>query len=316
MKKISDAGAKLVARFEGCRLTAYKDVAGIWTIGYGHTGYVKFFKKNVCAGMTITQDQAVELLKDDLSKFEAPVNKYDSKYSWNQNEFDALVSFALNNGSIDELTKFGTRTRSVIASKILEYNKAKVDGVLQEVPGLTTRRKAEQTLFLTGCLDTETELPVTHGLTSAQIANNIKTVQKWLNENYGNYIKACKLCGNKLLTVDGKNGNKTRAALTIALQLYLNDLGAKLVIDGDYGTSTNKAVLTYIKYVELGNETLASKIVQAVLQIYGYNPQLFYPLFNQDCVDALVQCQDDHNLNDDGKAGVVFFKTFLEQRIV
>ena len=144
MRKVSDAGAQLVARFEGYRSTAYKDAAGVWTIGYGHTGYVKFYGKNVCAGMTITKEQALELLKDDLSKAEKAVNKYYSRYTWNQNEFDALVSFAFNIGSIDQLTANGIRSRSIIAEKILLYNKAGE----KTLAGLTTRRKAEQALFL------------------------------------------------------------------------------------------------------------------------------------------------------------------------
>ena len=37
---------------EGCRLTAYQDTLGIWTIGYGHTG------PEVCEGLVWTQDQA------------------------------------------------------------------------------------------------------------------------------------------------------------------------------------------------------------------------------------------------------------------
>ncbi|MCM1089136.1 MAG: lysozyme, partial [Muribaculaceae bacterium] len=84
--KTGQAGLDLIKKFEGCRLTAYKCPAGIWTIGYGHTGGVQ-------TGQTITQAQADDLLKKDLAKFEANVNKY-SKYGWRQNEFDALVSFA------------------------------------------------------------------------------------------------------------------------------------------------------------------------------------------------------------------------------
>lgn len=143
-KKISDAGAKLVAKFEGYRDKAYRDAVGVLTIGYGHTGYVKYYNKNVFLGMSITQEQALELLKDDLAKAEQQVNKYDAKYNWNQNEFDALVSFAFNTGNINQLTANGTRSKEVIAEKILLYNKADK----KELEGLTTRRKAEQALFL------------------------------------------------------------------------------------------------------------------------------------------------------------------------
>lgn len=144
MRKVSDAGAQFIAKHEGYRSTSYKDAAGVWTIGYGHTGYVKFYGKNVCAGITITKEQALELLKDDLAKAEKAVNKYYSRYTWNQNEFDALVSFAFNIGNIDQLTANVLRSRTVIAEKMLLYNKAGGKVLL----GLTTRRKAERELFL------------------------------------------------------------------------------------------------------------------------------------------------------------------------
>lgn len=37
MMKVSDKGLALIKEFEGCKLTAYKDIVGVWTIGYGHT---------------------------------------------------------------------------------------------------------------------------------------------------------------------------------------------------------------------------------------------------------------------------------------
>lgn len=133
--KISQRGIDLIKQFEGCRLTAYKDPAGVWTIGYGHTESVK-------QGMKITQEQAEELLKKDLAVYEAKVEKY-SKYNWNQNQFDALVSFAYNIGSIDQLTSNGRRSIKTISDKILEYKKA--GGKTLE--GLVRRRKAEKELF-------------------------------------------------------------------------------------------------------------------------------------------------------------------------
>lgn len=135
--KISDKGIALIKQFEGCRLSAYKCPAGAWTIGYGHTG-------NVTEGQTITQTYADALLRSDLTKYEQKVAKY-SQYSWNQNEFDALVSFAYNVGSIDQLTANGTRSRSIIADKILLYNKASGKVLV----GLVKRRNAERELFLT-----------------------------------------------------------------------------------------------------------------------------------------------------------------------
>jgi GH24 family phage-related lysozyme (muramidase) len=134
--RISQRGIDLIKQFEGCRLKAYKDPAGVPTIAYGHTAGVKM-------GDTITQEQADELLRDDLVIYEGKVAKYDDKYHWNQNQFDALVSFAYNIGSIDQLTSNGRRSIKTISEKILEYNKAGGN----KLEGLVRRRKAEKALF-------------------------------------------------------------------------------------------------------------------------------------------------------------------------
>ncbi len=135
--KTGQAGVNLIKEFEGCRLEAYKCPAGVWTIGYGHTNSVQ-------PGDKITQAQADAYLTADLGKYEAKVNKYYDAYHWSQNEFDALVSFAYNIGSIDQLTANGTRTKAKIASSMLLYNKA--GG--RVLTGLTRRRQKENALFL------------------------------------------------------------------------------------------------------------------------------------------------------------------------
>lgn len=134
--KISDAGINLIKRFEGCRLEAYQDSAKVWTIGYGHTG-------GVYKGQVISQMEADVLLRQDLVKAELAVSKYDNKYHWTQNQFDALVSFAFNIGSINQLTAKGTRSISEISAKIPAYRKA--GGKV--LPGLVKRRQAEKELF-------------------------------------------------------------------------------------------------------------------------------------------------------------------------
>ena len=162
--KTSKNGINLIKKFEGCRLTAYKCAAGVPTIGYGHTAGVKM-------GQAITQEQADRYLKDDLVKYEKNVGKYDSKYRWNQNEFDALVSFAFNIGSIDQLTANGTRDRKTIAERILQYNKA-AGKVLE---GLTKRRKAEQALFLK---------PITKNLKAAAIESHHAQLNQLAGNKY------------------------------------------------------------------------------------------------------------------------------------
>ena len=134
--KTSQRGIDLIKNFEGCKLTAYKDAVGVWTIGYGHT-------KGVKQGQKITQEQAEKYLADDLSSYEKKVEKYNDKYNFNQNQFDALVSFCYNIGNIDQLTAKGTRTIKKISDCILLYNKASG----KVLAGLTKRRKAEKELF-------------------------------------------------------------------------------------------------------------------------------------------------------------------------
>ena len=147
MAAVSKKCIKLVKEFEGLYLKSYKDEVGIWTIGYGITTADKAITKvTVKAGLKITEKTADNWLEQALNKKYLPkVMKYNSKYKWNQNEIDALVSFAYNIGSIDALTANGTRSRATIAAKMLQYNKA--GGKV--LNGLTRRRKAERALFLT-----------------------------------------------------------------------------------------------------------------------------------------------------------------------
>lgn len=136
--KISEKGLELIKTFEGLRLSSYKALSTekYYTIGYGHYG------SDVRKDMTITESQAEELLKKDVEKFEDKVNKY-SNYNFNQNQFDALVSFAYNIGNIDQLTAKGTRTIEQISSHISLYVKA--GG--KTLAGLVKRREKEKELF-------------------------------------------------------------------------------------------------------------------------------------------------------------------------
>ena len=144
--QISQKGLNLIKEFEGCKLEAYKCPAGVWTIGYGTTDAdYSITKTKIKAGLKISKQQAEKWLRQSVNKKYSPkVNKYNNKYHWTQNEFDAMVSFAYNLGSIDELTANGKRTKKEISQKMLLYTKAKG----KELPGLVRRRKAEQKLFL------------------------------------------------------------------------------------------------------------------------------------------------------------------------
>jgi GH24 family phage-related lysozyme (muramidase) len=163
--KINDAGLNLVKSFEGCRLTAYKCPAGVWTIGYGHTGNVD--GKTICEGMKISEAKATELLKKDMAKFEnAVMNCSALTFKPNENQFSALVSFAFNCGAGNLKTLVKGRSAIVVAEKLLLYNKA--NG--KALNGLTRRRKAERELFLKTVSKTET----TGSSNSSEIPNNSK----------------------------------------------------------------------------------------------------------------------------------------------
>ncbi len=145
--QISENGLNLIKKFEGCKLVAYKDPIGVWTIGYGITNSDRDITNTIIKqGLVISQATADKWLQESINKKYIPlVEKYNSKYNFNQNQIDALVSFAYNVGSIDQLTANGTRTINEIANHILAYNKA--GGI--ELLGLTKRRQAEKNLFLT-----------------------------------------------------------------------------------------------------------------------------------------------------------------------
>lgn len=144
--RTSPNGIGLIKRFEGLELEAYQDIAGVWTIGYGHTG------PDVRPGMRISEREAEELLKQDLKPREEAVARLTT-VPLNQNEFDALVSFVYNVGA-EAFRKSTARRRlnagdRVGAGEALTWwNKATVGGVLRVVTGLTRRRAAERALFL------------------------------------------------------------------------------------------------------------------------------------------------------------------------
>lgn len=140
--RTSQNGVDLIKHFEGCRLKAYKCSAGVWTIGYGHTG------PDVSPSLAITEQQAEQLLEQDLEVFERAVSKLIS-VPLSQYEFDALVSFAFNVGAraLDTSTLrrlLNAGDHAGAADQFLRWDK--VDG--KPLEGLTRRRMAERAMFL------------------------------------------------------------------------------------------------------------------------------------------------------------------------
>lgn len=142
----SDKGIALIKKFEGCKLTAYQDSVGVWTIGYGWTQPVD--GKPIRAGMTIKQEAAERLLKTGLVSYESDVSRL-VKVGLTQGQFDALVSFTYNLGARSLSTstllrKLNSGDYAGAADEFLRWNKA--GGKV--LNGLTRRREAERALFL------------------------------------------------------------------------------------------------------------------------------------------------------------------------
>ena len=142
----SEKGIALIKQFEGCKLTAYQDSVGVWTIGYGGTQPVD--GKPIRAGMTIKQETAERLLKTGLVSYESDVSRL-VKVGLTQGQFDALVSFTYNLGARSLSTstlllKLNAGDYAAAADEFLRWNKA--GGKV--LNGLTRRREAERALFL------------------------------------------------------------------------------------------------------------------------------------------------------------------------
>lgn len=142
----SDKGIALIKEFEGCKLTAYQDSVGVWTIGYGWTQPVD--GKPIRAGMTIKQETAERLLKTGMISYESDVSRL-VKVGLTQGQFDALVSFTYNLGARSLSTstllrKLNAGDYAGAADEFLRWNKA--GGKV--LNGLTRRREAERALFL------------------------------------------------------------------------------------------------------------------------------------------------------------------------
>ena len=144
--KLDQNGNNLIKGFEGLKLSAYKDSAGIPTIGYGNITYIDGSK--VKMGDKITQENADKLFKFYADKFSTKVDDILTSQV-NQNQFNALVSLAYNIG-------IGSFSKSTILKKV---NKNPKDITIKDefmkwvnsggrkIQGLINRRTAEASLY-------------------------------------------------------------------------------------------------------------------------------------------------------------------------
>jgi lysozyme len=152
--QLSNYGLNIIKAFEGLRLSAYRDVAGVWTIGYGSTFYHD--GKPVKPGdMLANELQADALLRNTTGQFEDAVNRV-VKVPLSQNQFDALVSFTYNEGigALEQstlLVKLNEKNYQEAAEHFLAWDKITDPKTGRKVicDTLVKRREEESRLFLT-----------------------------------------------------------------------------------------------------------------------------------------------------------------------
>ena len=223
--KTSEMALSKIAEFEGIRLKAYRCPAGVLTIGVGHTG------SDVKEGMTITHDQAMAFFAEDIKASERAVEKLGMELT--QGQLDGLVSFCYNCG-VKNLKKLCTgRTKKQIADAIPAYNKAKdpKTGKMVVLPGLVKRRAWERGLFTEGLDDAPQ---------ATQPTNPYPVPDKPLRR--------------------GSRGNDVRW-----LQYELTQSGYQIVVDGIFGSKTDRCVRDYQLQKGLQVDGVVGPITRAAL---------------------------------------------------
>lgn len=147
---ISQNCLNLVRKWEGFYENAYLCPAKVWTIGYGTTVWPSGVR--VKKGDKIIREEATKLLEQQVNEHAITIGSY-IKVNLNQNQYDALASFQYNLGrhilkDSALLRYLNNKQWQQAANEMLLYNKARVNGVLTELRGLTDRRKDEVSLFL------------------------------------------------------------------------------------------------------------------------------------------------------------------------
>lgn len=215
-----------LAAGEAVRTRAYKDVAGVWTIGIGHTSGAGEPRPH--RGMKITTREAYEILVRDVTNFaagvadliEAPVN---------QHEFDAMVSFAFNVGlrafrKSSVLRHLNKREYAKVPASLMRYVKVRKNGKLVRSRGLENRRRHEIDVFKRG----------KYGPCKAGVMNHIEAAMKGSGfvpaDTIRHVQRRLKALGyHEVGTIDGIAGSRTAAAI----MAFRNDNGMPISPDID-----------------------------------------------------------------------------------
>lgn len=154
MRRINAEGVALIKQWEGIRLDAYRCSAGVWTVGYGHT-------RTARPGLKITQEQAEDLLREDLRVFEKAVDDA-VVVQLTDNQFAALVSWTFNVGvgamrQSTLIRKLNAGDYDAVPRELIKWNKVKG----KPVHGLSNRRAAEVGLWARGAFVTSRDIAPT-----------------------------------------------------------------------------------------------------------------------------------------------------------
>ena len=143
---------ELIKNFEGKKLKSYQDSVGIWTIGYGSIFNIDE-NRPVKKGDIISEETALRWLRYEIKQKQVDLKKL-IKVPVTQNQLDSITSLVFNIGTnafkrstLLRMLNAGTDKKNV-ADQFLKWNKGRIKGKLQVIPGLTNRRILERNLFL------------------------------------------------------------------------------------------------------------------------------------------------------------------------
>jgi lysozyme len=165
-RRINAAGLSHIKQWEGCELVAYKDIAGVWTIGYGHTSAAGI--PQVRAGMRINDVEAENILRSDLGVFEARVERL-VKVPLTDNQHAVLVSFDFNTGALHKSTllkKLNAGDYDAVPGELMKW----VNAGGKKSKGLVNRRSAEAGLWAKGEFVASNTVAVTKAVNKKDVA--------------------------------------------------------------------------------------------------------------------------------------------------
>lgn len=144
---------------------------------------------------------------------------------------------------------------------------------------------------------------------STNTGSKVSEVQSYLNNTIAAQLKNCDATGRALLKADGLVGKKTRAGITLGLQIYINALGkVKLVEDGQYGDKSHDAMPCF----KVGDQSMGVQLVKSILICAGYSVD-YNDKYDDACAAAVLKYQAARSLTKDKIFGPNCFDSYLRK---